>query len=234
MVTGKKSKHSVKPHYLKHRKRLRERFMKHGIESLQNYEVVELLLTFSIPWRDTKPVAKDMLEKFGSIKGIFEASPEELKTFPYVKDKAVELITFIKDVGALYQMEKAKKSPISKTPKELINYCIKKIGDKKDEEFRVIYLNSKFSIIDDDTVSKGTIDRTTVYPRKVMEMALKKKACALVFTHNHPDGDPQPSEYDINLTKALDLAAKALEIMVYDHIIVTPSNYFSFREKKLL
>jgi len=208
--------------------------MKHGIESLQDYEVVELLLTFSIPQKDVKPIAKDMLKKFGSLKGIFEALPEELKVFPHVKDKTVELITFVKDVSALYQMEKAKQSPISKMPKELISYCIKKIGDKRDEEFRIIYLNSKFSIIDDDTVSKGTIDRTTVYPRKVMEMALKHKAYALVFAHNHPDGDPQPSDYDINLTKALDLAAKTLGIIVYDHIIVTPRSYFSFRERKLL
>jgi len=208
--------------------------MKHGIESLQEYEVVELLLTFSIPQKDVKPIAKDMLKKFGSIKDIFEASPEELKVFSNVKDKTVELITFIKEISAFYQMEKAKENPILKTPKELIDYCIKKIGSKKDEEFRVIYLNSKFSIIDDDTISKGTIDRATVYPRKVMEMALKKKACALVFAHNHPDGDPQPSEYDINLTRALNLAARTLEIIVYDHIIVTPSSYFSFREKKLL
>jgi len=234
MTIRKELKHSTKPHYSGHRKRLRQRFMKHGIESLQDYEVVELLLTFSIPQKDIKPTAKDMLKKFGSVKGIFEASSEELKVFSNVKDKTVELITFIKEISALYQMEKAKESPILKTPKELIDYCIKKIGDKKDEQFRVIYLNSRFSIIDDDVVSKGTIDRATVYPRKVMEMALKKKACVLVFTHNHPDGDPQPSEYDINLTRALNLAAGTLEIMVYDHIIVTPSNYFSFREKKLL
>jgi len=233
-MVRKESKHVTKPHYLGHRERLRERFMKHGIESLQDYEVVELLLTFSIPQKDLKPTAKDLLKKFGSLKGIFDAPPEELKIFLHVKDKTVELITFIKDVSALYQMEKAKEKPISKTPKELIEYCIKKIGDKKDEEFRIIYLNSKFSIINDDTVSKGTIDRTTVYPRKVIEMALKHKACALIFTHNHPDGDPQPSDYDINLTKALDLAAKTLGIIVYDHIIVTPSNYFSFRERKLL
>jgi len=233
-MVQKNSKYSTKPHYLGHRKRLRERFMKYGIESLQDYEVVELLLTFSISQKDVKPIAKDMLKKFGSLKGIFEASPEELEIFPYVKDKTVELITFIKDASALYQMEKAKQNPILKTPKELIDYCIKKIGDKKDEEFRIIYLNSKFSIIDDDIVSKGTIDRTTVYPRKVMEMALKHKAYALVFTHNHPDGDPQPSDYDINLTKALDLAAKTLGIIVYDHIIATQSNYFSFRERKLL
>lgn len=236
-----KGKKENTPHYLGHRKRLRERFLKVGIESLQDYEIIELLLTFSIPQRDVKPIAKELLKKFGSIKGIFDASSEELKSVPYVKDKTIDLITFVKEISAIYQKEKVREKPILKTSQELANYCIKKFGYKKEEEFHVIYLDSKLSIIQEEVRFpgkevhfKGTIDRAAVYPRKIMEEALKNKAYALVISHNHPDGNPQPSDYDINLTKVIDLAAKSLGLILYDHIIVTSNTYFSFKENKLL
>jgi len=233
MKKAKGKKESL-PHYLGHRTRLRERFIKQGIEALQDYEVVEMLLTFSIPQKDVKRIAKELIKKFGSIKGILDATAEELKSVPYVKDKTIELIAFIKEIGIIYQKQKAQEIPVSKTPKELIDYCIKKIGYKKEEEFRVIYLNSRSVIIGDELISEGTIDRTTVYPRKVMEKALKNKAYSLIFTHNHPNGNPEPSQYDINLTKALDIAARSLNIIVYDHIIVAENSYFSLKEAKLL
>lgn len=226
-------------HYLGHRERLRKRFIELGIESLYDYEVVELLLTFSIPYRDVKPIAKQLLEKFGSVKGIFDASPEELKKIPYIKDKTADLICFIKEISALYQKQKASEEPIAKAKEGLIEYCIQKIGTRNDEEFHVIYLNSRLQMVKDsefikEFVSRGTIDRAPVYPRKVMEEALKNKAYALVFAHNHTNGDVQPSEQDINITKILSASAKALGITVYDHIIVSGTMYFSFREKGLL
>lgn len=227
--------------YRGHRKRLRERFMKAGIGSLHDYEVVELLLTFSIPQKDVKPIAKALIDKFGSIRGIFDAEVDELKTVPYVKDKTVELIAFIKEVSALYRKDKAKETPVIKTMSEIINYCIEKIGDKKEEEFHVIYLDDRFSVIPEDVSFpgkdfhfEGTIDRAVVYPRKVMEMAIKSKAYAIIIAHNHPNGNVEPSKYDIDLTKALDLAAKSLEIVLYDHLIVSSRDYFSFRQNGFL
>ena len=223
-----------KPHYIDHRKRLRNRFMQQGLESLYDYEVVEILLTFAIPQRDVKETAKDLLKKFGSLKGIFEADEEELKTIPYVKDKTIELIRFIREVSILYMKQKSMEVPVDFSNERLIKYCIEKIGSKTDEEFRVVYLDSKYSIIDDDVVSEGTMDKTTVYPRKVMELALRNKAYALVFTHNHPNQNVQPSEQDITLTKLLILAAKSVGISVFDHLIVSQNSHFSFREEGLI
>lgn len=223
-----------KPHYIDHRKRLRNRFMQQGLEALYDYEVIEILLTFAIPRRDVKPIAKNLLKKFGSLKAIFEADEEELKTVLYVKDNAVELIRFIKEVSILYMKQKSMEVPVDFSNERLIKYCIEKIGNKTDEEFRVIYLDSKYSIIGDDAISEGTMDKINVYPRKVMELALKNKAYALVFTHNHPNQNVQPSEQDIKLTKALILAAKSVGISVFDHLIVSQNSHFSFREEGLI
>lgn len=230
-----------KPHYLGHRKRLRERYEKIGLESLQDYEIIELLLTFSLPRRDTKPIAKELINKFGSIRGIFDASPAELKSIPYIKDKTVALITFIKEISALYHKQKVQELPVSMNLQELANYCIEKFGNNKDEEFHVIYLDNKYSIIKEDIsfpakefYFKGTTDKAPVYPRKIMEKAIKLKANALIIAHNHPDGRLEPSEDDINLTKALDIASKSLGIFLYDHLIVTSNAYLSFRKKRLL
>lgn len=222
------------PHYIGHRDRLRKRFMNYGIGSLQEYEIVEMLLTFLTPYRDVKETAKDLMNKFGSIKGIIDAPPKELKKIKYVKDKTIELLKFIKEVSIYYQRQKAQEVPISKSYDELIEYCIRKIGDKKDEEFRVISLDSNLTMIADDLISQGTIDKAFVYPRKVIETALNRKAYAVILVHNHPNVDPQPSDYDINLTKTLEIPAKILGLIIYDHLIITKNEYFSFKKAKLL
>lgn len=231
----KKSHSNNRQHSLGYRKRLKNRFMEFGIDHLQDYETIELLLTFALPQKDVKPIAKDLLTKFGSIKGLFDAKADDLKTIPYIKENAVVLIQLIKEINALYQKQKASSDSIPKSWNDLIAYCVEKIGWKEDEEFHVLFLDSKFHIIQDKEFNlKGTLDKVTVYPRKVMEEAIKNKAHALIFVHNHSSGNPQPSEQDILLTKALFLAAKALSIMVYDHIIVAGDKYTSFREQSLL
>jgi len=222
------------PDYLGHRRRLRKKLMTYGVEGFYDYEIIELLLTFSIPYRDVKPIAKELIKKFGSIKEIFDASPSELKKVKYVKDNTIELIKFIKEVSVLYQKQRAQATTVAETPEELIKYCIRNIGNKKDEEFRIISLNTNLSMISDDLVSMGTIDRSFVYPRKVMEIALNRKAFAIVLVHNHPDGHPEPSEEDITITKALEIPAKILGITVYDHLIVSNGSYFSFKANNLL
>ncbi|RKY38092.1 MAG: hypothetical protein DRP72_02470 [Candidatus Omnitrophota bacterium] len=235
------ARESNKPHYLGHRKRLREKFERFGLEALQDYEIIELLLTFSLPRKDTKPIAKQLLNKFGSIKGIFEASPEELRLVPFIKDKTINLINFIKEISAFYHKEKIQEKPLPENLPELADYCIKKFGNKQEEEFHVIYLDSKYYIIREDLsfparefYFKGTVDKVPVYPRKIIEEALKLKSSALVIIHNHPDGNLTPSEYDIALTKTLDIACKSLDIILYDHLIVSSNSYLSFREKRLL
>lgn len=222
------------PHYLKHRTRLRDRFMEQGINGLQPYEVVELFLTFVMPQQDVKEEAKEIINKFGSVKGFFDADPEELKKVKLVKDKAVTLIRFIKEISALYHRQLAEEIPLSQSKEELIQYSINKLGFLKEEEFWLISLDSKYAIITENLISKGLSDRTPIYPRKIIEIAMKHGAYSILLLHNHPNGNPQASEQDITITKAIDIPARVLNISIYDHIIVANNKHFSFRDNKLI
>jgi DNA repair protein RadC len=157
------------PHYLDHRTRLRNRFLEGGINNLQPYEVIELFLTFVIPQKDVKQVAKQAIEKFGSVKGVFDADEKALSLIPYFKDKAIVLREFIKQVSLLYQKQQAEQIPVSQSKDELIKYCKEKLGFKKEEEFWMISLDSKHAIIKENLISKGLSDKTPVYPRQVIE-----------------------------------------------------------------
>lgn len=226
-------------HYVGHRTRLRDRFIQ-APESLQEYEIIELLLTYVIPQRDVKEIAKKILERFDSIKGIFDAQEEELKSIPYVKDKFITLLKLIREVNAIYLKQKASKIPISQSIEYIAQYCIEKFGNKKEEEFHVIYLDSNYgvqiekSFPSNEFYIRGTVDKTVVYPRQIIEEGIKKKAYAFIVVHNHPNGSLQPSEYDKNLTKLVDIAAKSVGMSLFDHLIVTSAGYFSFKQKKLL
>lgn len=223
-----------KPHYHGHRERVRKRFLQQGLGGFQDYEALELLLLFVARQKDMKPVAKALIEQFGSFKDVLDASPEELEGVDGVGPMAVMLIHLVKQAAARYlqQTSQARFSPDS--PEALIQYCIVSMGAEPNEKFRVICLDGNFAIVDERDVAEGTVDQATVYPRKVMENALAAKATTLVFVHNHPDGNVEPSEFDRTLTRGLALAAKTMNISVYDHIIVSRDTYFSFRESGLL
>lgn len=223
-----------KPHYLDHRMRLRNRFLNGGISCLIDYEVIELFLTFVVPQKDVKEAAKQAIKKFGSIKGFFDADEKELTEIPYFKDKALTLRFFIKEVSLLYQKQQAEQIPLSQSKEDLINYCKNKLGFKKEEEFWMISLDSKHAIIKENLISRGLSDKTPVYPRQVIETAMKNGASSILLLHNHPNGNPQASEQDITITKAIDIPARVLSIFIYDHIIVAGENYFSFREQKVI
>lgn len=226
-------------HYIGHRTRLRNRFIQ-ASEGLQEYEIMELLLTYAIPQRDVKEIAKKLLERFGSIEGIFDAPEEELRSIPYVKDKFITLLKLIREINAIYRKQKANNIPASQSIEYIAQYCIEKFGDKKEEEFHVIYLDSNYKVqIEKSFPSKefyfrGTTDKTVVYPRQIIEEGIKKKAYAFIIVHNHPNGDLQPSEYDKNLTKLVDIAAKSVGMHLFDHLIVTSAGYFSFKQERLL
>lgn len=229
-----------KDHYIGHRKRSRDRFNQIGPHSLQEYEIVELLLTYVLPQRDVKPIAKELISRFGSIKGILDASDDELKSVPYVKEKFTTLIKLIKEVNAIYRKQKADEVPISESIDNIAKYCIEKLGDKKEEEFHVFYLDTNLRLLKNTNFPakefhfEGTIDKTVVYPRKIIEEGLKQKAYSFIIVHNHPNGILKPSDYDINLTKAIDIAAKSVSMILFDHLIVTSNGYFSFKKEKLL
>jgi DNA repair protein RadC len=230
----KKKNSDTKLHYLAHRSRLRKRFQLRGIYSLQPYEIIELFLTFVIPQKDVKPAAKQAIDKFGSVKGFFDANEKELIQIPFFKDKALALRQFIKEVSLLYQKQQAEQLPVTQSKEELISYCKAKLGFQPNEEFWMISLNSKHAIIIENLISEGLSDKTPVYPKQVIEKAMKNGANSILLLHNHPNGNPQASEQDITITKAIEIPARVLNISIYDHIIVAEDKYFSFKENKLL
>ncbi|HPF52822.1 MAG TPA: DNA repair protein RadC [Draconibacterium sp.] len=223
-----------KPHYLDHRSRLRDRFIQQGISGLQPYEIIELFLTFVIPQKDVKPAAKEAIDKFGSVKGFFDADEKELSQIPFFKDKALALRKFIKEVSLLYYKQQAEQLPVTQSKEQLIGYCKAKLGFQPNEEFWMISLDSKQAIIKENLISKGLSDKTLVYPKQVIEKAIKNGASSILLLHNHPNGNPQASEQDITITKAIEIPARVLNISIYDHIIVAEDKYFSFKENKLI
>lgn len=222
------------PHYIEHRTRLRNRFLSQGINGLQDYEIIELFLTFVIPQKDVKEAAKQAIETFGNIKGVFDADENELNKIPFFKDKALALRQFIKEIALLYQKQQVEQIPVSISKAELIQYCKNKLGFKKNEEFWLISLDSKQAMIKENQISKGLTDKTIVYPRQVLETAMNNGAHSILLLHNHPNGNPRPSDQDITITKSIDIPSRILNISVYDHLIVAGEEYFSFRENKLL
>jgi DNA repair protein RadC len=217
-----------------HRKRLLEKFTTAGIEALHDYEALELLLTFVIRRQDVKRQAKVLLEKFGSVKGIMDAESDDLRTVPGIGDRSAILFKLIKEISSLYLKQKAMEKKQVSCTTELLDFCRTKMGGKKDEEFCVIYLDAQNQIIEFETVQKGIVNQAVVYPRQVLESALKKKATAIILAHNHPSGHVRPSDADIRLTKTIQETAKVLDILVHDHIIIGEDRFFSFREEGLM
>lgn len=224
-----------KPHYHGHYQRLRERFLRNGLAAFEDYEALELLLSFSGRNRDVKPLAKDLIKRFGSFKQVIDAPVEELEAVDGMGPASISLVRFVKEASARYLQQTSRQERFSpNSPQALIDYCIVSLGALPNERFRVICLDSNFAIVDERDVAEGTVNQATVHPRKVIEAALQAKASTLVFVHNHPDGNVAPSEFDKTLTRGLVLAAKTVAIEVYDHIIVSRDTHFSFRSAGLL
>jgi DNA repair protein RadC len=217
-----------------HRRRLKEKFLAAGAGAFLEHEIVELLLTYAIPRRDVKPLAKDLLAAFGSLRGILDAETEELGAIAGVGLHSALLLKLIKEVGALYLRQKAREKTQLACTAELLDYCKTVLGGKKDEEFCVIYLNAQNQILEFETVQKGIVNQAVVYPRQVLESALRKKASAIILAHNHPSGHVRPSDADIRLTRTIQETAKVLDILVHDHIIIGENRFFSFREEGLM
>lgn len=217
-----------------HRKRLRGRFTTSGLEGLLPYEVLELLLSFAIPRRDVKDRAKNLLEAFGSLKGVLDAEFTELCAVEGIGERSATLLKLCRDLSVLYLKQKAvEKQHISST-EELLAFCRMAMGSKKDEEFVVIFLDSQNKIIEVETIQKGIVNKAVVYPRQILERALARKAAAIILAHNHPSGNVRPSEADLTLTKTIQETARILDILVHDHIIVGEDRVFSFRQEGLL
>jgi DNA repair protein RadC len=225
---------SDRPHYLDHRKRLKERYERTGMGGLQDYEILELLLFYAIPQGDVKPRAKELLKRFGSLKGVLDADPGALREISGVGSHSSLFFRVVRDIGTLYLRQSVEvKEQISST-RELIDYCLSSMGALKDEHFAVVYLNARNRIIQVETIQEGIVNQAVVYPRKVLEKALEHKASAIILVHNHPSGHVRPSDADIRLTRVLQDAARVMDIALHDHLIVGENRFFSFREEGIL
>ncbi|MFB3887106.1 MAG: RadC family protein [Thermodesulfobacteriota bacterium] len=225
-----------KPFYHGHRQRLRDRFLKDGFKGFAPHEIVEILLTLAIPRRDVKKAAHKLMDRFGSVKGVLDAPVSELKEVLRQSQVAPVALKIIRETADLYLQQKAEEQVSLSTPEALHDFWRSRIGSLTYETFQVAYLDSGYRLLKDgiDTLEEGTIDRAAVYPRRVMDAALRRNAAALVFAHNHPNGNINPSERDKVLTRALILAAETLQIKVIDHVIVSNDMVLSFRKEGLI
>jgi len=223
-----------KPHYLGHRKRLRERFQKAGAEGFHDYELLELLLTYAIPKKDLKPLAKNLLNRFGSLTGVLDATQKELNAVKGIGSFSAILIRLVKEVSGASLAEKMKGKDLLSSPQAVMDYAQARLAGLPHEAFMVLYLNTKNEVLHYELIHEGTVDRAFVYPRRIIEGALAHHASSLILIHNHPSGHPEPSEEDKRLTRTIGEATRTMDIRILDHIIVGTGSYFSFMENHLL
>ena len=225
-----------RPHYHGHRQRLRERFLQSGLAGFAEHEIIELLLTLAIPRADVKQPAKALLSRFGSLRGVFDAPLLELRSVDGVGEVASIALHVIRESATLYLQEASEDAEVLSDPNRLGDFWRMRIGALRHEVFAVAYLDSAHRLIRNgvETLQEGTIDRAAVYPRRVVEAALKRQAAALVLAHNHPNGKVEPSDHDKLLTRAIVLAAETINLRVVDHLIVSSEDVFSFRKAGLL
>lgn len=214
-----------------HRERLRDKFLSTGLTGFHDYEVIELLLTLGTPRKDCKAAAKEALNKFRSLPGVLEASIGELRQIHGIGPKNVLGIKLIKAVADRYlERSITGKDPLNNSA-ELFKYLQHAIGGKGRECFEVLFLDAKNRVIKAETLFKGTLSASVVYPREVVHAALTHRAAALIFAHNHPSGEPAPSVDDMALTRRLVFACRAMGISVHEHLIIGDNTYYSFADQ---
>ena len=217
-----------------HRKRLRERFLKSGISGFHDYEVVELLLSLGTPRRDCKQAAKEALKRFKTLRGVLEASPEELQQIKGIGAHSAFGIKLVQEVARDFLKAKMLEKPFYKSSQEVFDYLYYSMRGLRKEVFKVLYLTSQNQIIDTVDLSEGTVNSSSVSPREVIEGAIKNNAAALIFVHNHPSGATEPSTSDRSLTRELVYAGKIMHVKVLDHIIIGDNRYYSFTGEGLI
>jgi DNA repair protein RadC len=232
-VAAAKKDEEDKPHYHGHRQRLKERLLGSGADALQDYELLELLLFAAIPQRDIKPLAKDLLHHFKSLKGILHADSIALED----QGLSISAIALLKTVAATH-LRIAKQEiidqPVLSSWQKILDYCYAAMAHERQEQLRIIFLNRKNRLIADEVLQRGTIDHTPVYTREVIKRALDLGAGAIILVHNHPSGDPSPSKDDVTMTRAIAEAAKNVGIVLHDHLVIGQGKHSSFKESGLL
>ncbi len=228
-----KKEESEKPHYIGHRTRLKERFAKSN-NSIADYELLELILSYSIPRKDVKPLAKQLIERFKSFDEVFAASINDLTEISGIKENSATLIKAINEAGIRILKSKTIQRPVLTKWSEIIDFCRIKIGRKKEECMLLLWLNKGLELIEEEIHIEGTTDNTVIYPQEIARRALSLRASYLIMAHNHPSGRLKPSQDDIDTTFDVKNALGVMGIDLYDHIIISKEGYYSFKEKGLL
>jgi len=227
------TRQSDTPHFAGHRARLRERFLK-ARGDLADYELIELLLFAAMPRRDVKPVAKALLKRFGSFAGVLNADVAAITQVAGMGEAAAVSLLAVREAAVRLLRDDVMDQPVLGNWQSLMDYVRAAMAHGKKEQFRVLFLNRKNALIADELQQEGTVDHTPVYPREVIKRALDLGASALILVHNHPSGDPTPSQADIDMTKELQGAGDKLGIRLHDHVVVSRSGNTSFKTLGLL
>ena len=224
-----------------HRERIKEKFLKNGIDGFAEYEILELLLTYCIPRKDTKPIAKELLNKFKSLDNIFKADFDKLSAIDGLGKNSIAFLKLIGDLPSIiYKDELKNKKLIDRETLKilnkdiLLNYLRNKIGYEEIEKFYVIYLSSSNEVIEFEENSVGTLDRSSVYPREIYKKIINLNAKSVILAHNHPSDNITPSKSDIELTNEIAKGLKNFGALLIEHIIITKNSYFSFLEEGLI
>jgi DNA repair protein RadC len=217
-----------------HRKRLRARFMEGGAAALPDYEMLELVLFRAIPRQDVKPLARRLIDRFIDFNGVISASPARLAETEGVGEAVICELKIIEAAAQRLARARVMRRQVISSWDALVDYCHTVMAHRETEHFRVLYLDKKNALIADEEQARGTVDHVPVYPREVVKRALELNASALILVHNHPSGDPTPSDADILLTGQIGSAAEALGLTLHDHLIIGKSRELSFRASGLI
>ena len=224
-----------------HRERIKEKFLKNGIDGFAEYEILELLLTYCIPRKDTKPIAKDLLNKFKTLDNVFKADFDKLSVIDGLGNNSIAFLKLIGDLPSIiYKDELKNKKLVDKETLKISNkdillkYLRNKIGYEEIEKFYIIYLSSSNEVIEFEENSVGTLDRSSVYPREIYKKVINLNAKSIILAHNHPSDNITPSKSDIELTNEIAKGLKNFGALLIEHIIITKNSYFSFLEEGLI
>ncbi|MEX1179830.1 MAG: DNA repair protein RadC [Cucumibacter sp.] len=225
---------SGEPHYKGHRERLRERFLKVGTAGIEDYELMELVLFLCLPRRDTKPISKALLKRFGSFSEVLGAPEHLLQEVEGIGPQAAADLKVVLAAAQRFGRGNVQERVTLDSWASLLDYVRAQMAFESKEQFRILFLDKRNKLIADEVQQIGTVDHTPVYPREVIRRALELSATALILVHNHPSGDPAPSSADVDMTKSIADIAKPLGIVVHDHIIVGREGHASMRALKLI
>ena len=223
----------TKPDYIGHRKRIKTKYEKSGLNEWLDYEVLELVLLYAIPRKDTKSIARKLLSRFKSINGVLDADNKDLQSINGISKHTALFLNLLKDISVLYMEKRMFGRDLLSSPQVVYDYLKVSLKGLMDEGFKMLFMDSRNQLIAMETLKNGTVNQTIVFPRKIVERALYHHAVGVLIAHNHPSGSLEPSQEDQDVTKDIREALKTVDITLLDHIIIGGNEFFSFKENQI-